>query len=37
MRIRNEQRKNRELKKQKAKGEARIEVELLVDNLYPKR
>lgn len=31
-----EQRKNKELEKQKAKEEARIEEELLVDNLYPK-
>lgn len=33
---REEKRKSKELKKQKAKEEARIEEELLVDNLYPK-
>ncbi len=31
-----EQRKNKELERQKAREEARIEEELLVDNLYPK-
>lgn len=35
-RRRAENRKNKELEKQKAKEEARIEEELLVDNLYPK-
>ncbi len=35
-RRRSEHRKNKELEKQKAKEEARIEEELLVDNLYPK-
>lgn len=36
IRRREEKRKSKEMKKQKAKEEARIEEELLVDNLYPK-